>query len=141
MKSHSISTFALAAVILSCGAMLLVGCKTDQAGVKSNMRTQTTVVNATIADATEAAEDVLSELDLADVTSSATKLQGKASGKDVDGTKVRVDIERETDTTSKVSVTVGKIGDNDTGKRVATMIRSKFADAKMEEVKEEKDMQ
>lgn len=106
----------------------LTGCETDKAGIDSNYRSQWTLVNGDVSEATDAAEDVLSEYDLKDVESNSTELDGNAMGKMADGTEVSVDIRRATDETSEVTVQVGKLGDPTLGVEIADKIKQQLMD-------------
>jgi hypothetical protein len=52
-------------------------------------------------------------------------VDGTASAKKADGTKVNVAIQRKDDTTSEVSVTVGTMGDPALGAQYAKRIKAK----------------
>ena len=120
-------TLALA-LTLGVAGTALVGCETDKAGIDSNYRSQWTMVNGDVAEATDAAEEVLSDYDLKDVDSNATELDGNAMGKMADGTAVSVDIRRATEETSEVTVTVGTLGDQTLGIEIADKIKQKLMD-------------
>lgn len=114
---------------LSGAALLLAaaifGCASHhEEGVKSDYRTQWTQVAADTKTTTAAARSVLEASDLKDVTASSTEVDGSASGKKADGTKVKVDIEKN-DNGSKVSVTVGTLGDPSLGASYAAKIKAR----------------
>jgi hypothetical protein len=118
------STVAAAALFL--GAMSFVGCASrHEEGVTSSYRSQWTKVNANTEDTTKAAEAVLNDRELKNVTSSSTKVDGKAMGQMADGTKVNVSIEKSGDTMSQVSVTVGTIGDPTLGAEIAKAVKTR----------------
>ena len=120
MKTAIFATFAVAA------ALTLSACKSSQSSdVKTNYRTQWTDVRADVKATTAAAEQVLTEAELKDVKSSTTSVDGSASGKKADGTKVNVAIKREGDTKSQVSVTVGTMGDPSLGADLAKKIKDR----------------
>src|SRR5688572_17840259 len=76
----------VAAFVLAAG---LAGCQsTHEEGVKSNLRTQWTDVSADTKTTTEAARAVLEEDGLKEVRADATNVDGKATAKMADGTKV-----------------------------------------------------
>jgi hypothetical protein len=107
-------------------AALLVGCKSShEEGVKSNYRTQWTPVAADTVVTTNAAKSVFEAEGLKDVSGSSTKVDGKAKGKMADGTDVTATIQKETETTSTVSVTVGTLGDPTLGAEMAKKIKLK----------------
>lgn len=113
----------------SCAAALLlvlsIGCASrHEKGVRSDYRTQWTNVNADTQTTTEAAEAVLEEHDLKDVTSSSTAVDGVAQAKQADGTNVKVDVKKE-GTGSQVSVTVGRLGNPELGAELANDIKAR----------------
>jgi hypothetical protein len=116
-----------AALSLS-GLIFTAGCKSrHEEGVKSNLHTQWTDVAADTKATTEAAEAVLREQGLKDVTSESTNVDGQATGKMADGTKVTVSVAKKGESSSQVSVNVGKIGDPKLGADIASKIRSQAA--------------
>ena len=116
----------VAGAVVALSAMCFVGCASrHEEGVKSNLRTQSADVNADVTATTDAAEQVLNDRELRGVQADATKVDGSASGKLADGTMVKVAIEKETDDTSEVSVTVGKIGDPKLGAEIARAIKTR----------------
>ena len=120
MKSLTTLTLALIAT------MLLSACQSKhEEGVTSNYRAQWTPVNANTQDTTEAARAVLNEEGLKDVQASSTNVDGKATAKKADGTKVNVSIEKESDRTSQVSVVVGTVGQPALGAEIARKIKER----------------
>jgi hypothetical protein len=112
-------------VVLALGSAAFVGCASShEEGVKSNLRSQWTMVSADTMATTDAAKAVLEERGLKDVSGSSTKVDGKAMGKKSDGTEVKVAIEKE-GTGSQVSVTVGTLGDPTLGAEIAKAIKDK----------------
>jgi hypothetical protein len=121
MKKLLIATAALAAAFAA-------GCESGQeAGVKTNYRTQWTNVDADTREATELARAVLEEEGLKEVKASSTNVDGTASGKMADGTKVNVTVKKQTDARSEVSVNVGKLGDPGLGADLAKKIKDRAA--------------
>ena len=98
---------------------------TKQEGVKTNYMSQWTMVNANTAATTDAAKSVLEDEGLKDVNASSSKVDGKATGKKADGTKVNVAIAKKSDSSSEVSVTVGTMGDPSLGAEIAKKIKDK----------------
>jgi Zn-dependent membrane protease YugP len=92
-------------------------------GVKSHYRSQWTNVAADTQAATEAARAVLEQRGLKQVTARSTGVDGVASAKMADDTNVTVDIKRVSDTSSQVSVTVGRLGDPKLGAELARQIQ------------------
>jgi hypothetical protein len=114
---------AAAAVAL---ALCLVACQSSKdKSVKTNYLSQWTMVNADVKTTTAAAQEVLNEMSLLEVKSSATNLDGMASGKKASGSKVEVSVTRSSDTMSKVSVSVGTMGDPSLGTDIARKVKAK----------------
>ncbi len=113
----------LLGLTLSAGLLLATGCKSDTPGVRSNYVQQWTSVNGDLSEATEAAEQALSDLDLNDVDSSVTQVDGRATGRTADGTEVAVDVKPVNDETSEVTVRVGTTGDPDLGNKILRNIK------------------
>lgn len=120
MRNLLITTTALS---LSLG---LAACQsTHEKGVTSNYRSQWTNVNADVKATTSASEAVLNDAGLKDVQSSSTNVDGSASGKKADDTKVNVAVRKEKETTSQVSVTIGTVGDPELGAELAKKIKDR----------------
>jgi hypothetical protein len=118
-------TLASAATLALVFALVSLGCQSKhEEGVKSNLRTQWTTVNADPRATADAAEAVLKDEGLKEVKSSATNVDGMASGKLADGTKVSVSIKKK-DAVSEVSVNVGTLGDPALGAEIARKIKDK----------------
>lgn len=106
--------------------LTIAGCQsTHEKGVTSNYRSQWTKVRADVKTTTQAAESALNEAELKDVTSSSTNVDGSASGKKSDGTKVNVAVRKEKESSSQVSVTVGQMGDPELGAELARKIKER----------------
>lgn len=118
----------LAVALSLTAALAMSACKTDQAGVKSTYRSQYATVDANVDHTAAAAEAALTALELKDVESSHTSVDGRVVGKLADKTKVTVSITRATDTTSEVSVNVGKLGDPELGKDILARIKKSLAE-------------
>ena len=111
---------------IALGLVAAAGCKsTHEEGVKSNMMTQWTDVNANPTATTDAAKAVLEEEGLKEVSASSTNIDGKATGKMADGTKVTVGVSKKSDTTSQVEVNVGTMGSPTRGAEIAKKIKMK----------------
>jgi hypothetical protein len=120
-----VTAFSLGLGLLAAGAVG-TGCKsTHESGVKSNLHSQWTDVSANTQMTTDAAKSVLNDQGLKDVSGSATNVDGKATGKMADGTKVNVDVKKMTDKSSQVSVTVGTMGDPKLGAEIAKKVKMK----------------
>lgn len=117
---------SLAIVLAVFVSMALSACQSKhQEGVTSDYRAQWTSVNADTQATTEAARAVLEGEGLKDVQASSTNVDGKATAKKADGTKVNVTIKKQSDTMSQVSVVVGTIGQPALGAELATKIKSR----------------
>jgi hypothetical protein len=114
---------------LSMGLMVAVamaGCEsTHQAGVKSDLRTQWTTVNADTQRTTDAARGVFEGEGLKDIHANATKVDGTVSGKKADGTNVKATINKQSDGVSQVTVNVGTMGDPSLGASLAKQIKQR----------------
>jgi len=112
---------------LSLGFVASTGCTSSKdPGVKSNYLTQWANVEGNTKAATDAAKDVLTDMQLKDITAASTEVDGKAMGKKADGTKITVEIEKITDKTSKVKVSVGTVGDPALGESICKKIKDKL---------------
>ena len=115
--------FALVALVLAVGSY---GCaSSSDKSVKTNYKTQWTTVKGDVKATTSAAEAVLKDYDLLETKSSATNIDGMASGKKANGTKVDVTVTKATDTTSNLSVEVGALGDPSLGTEIARKIKAR----------------
>jgi hypothetical protein len=113
----------VAAFVLAAG-LIGAGCQsTHEEGVKSNMHTQWTNVSADVKATTDAAKAVLEEEGLKDVKADATNMDGKASAKMADGTKVTATVAKKGDKMSEVSVNVGTMGSPTRGAELAKKIK------------------
>src|SRR4051794_14998163 len=101
-----------ALVMLAGGAAVasVTGCQSSQPDVKTNVRTQWTVVKADPQATTDAAKAVLASAQMKDVKGSSTSVDGHVTAKKADGTEIKVDIERASGG-SEVKVNVGTMGD------------------------------
>ena len=112
----------LTALILT--AFLAAACEsTHEKGVKSNLHTQWADVNADEAKATDAGKSVLESEGLREVKANSTNLDGSATGKMADGTKITVSVKKKGDSKSQVSVNVGAMGSPSTGADLAKKIK------------------
>ena len=113
----------VAAFVLAAG-FIGAGCKsTHEEGVKSNMRKQWTDVMADTKATTDAAKAVLMDEGLKDVTAESTNMDGKATGKMADGTKITASIEKKSEKQSEVTVNVGTMGSPTRGAELAKKIK------------------
>ena len=121
----------VAAFVLAAG-LIGAGCKsTHEEGVKSNMRTQWTDVMADTKTTTDAAKAVLQEEGLKDVSGESTNMDGKATAKMADGTKVTATVAKKGDNKSQVSVNVGTMGSPTRGAEIAKKIKMRAEGGRM----------
>jgi hypothetical protein len=113
---------SIVAMVLAFG---LTACQSrHETGVKSDLRTQWTSVDADAPAATDAAKAVLTDEGLKDVKGKSTSYDGEVTGKMADGTKVTVSIKKEPKASmSDVSVTVGTVGNPTLGADIAKKIK------------------
>ena len=115
----------VAAFVLAAG-LVGAGCQSKhEEGVKSNLRKQWTDVMADTKKTTDAAKAVLEEEGLKDVTAQSTNMDGKATAKMADGTKITASIQKKTDSTSEVTVNVGTMGSPTRGAEIAKKIKTR----------------
>jgi hypothetical protein len=112
------SSFLFAAFLVSTGCE-----STHEKGVKSNLHTQWADVAASTAQTTDAAKAVLEAEGLRDVKANSTAMDGEATGKMADGTKVTVSVKKKGDTSSQVSVNLGSLGSPKMGAELAKKIK------------------
>jgi hypothetical protein len=126
------SSLVLALALLAAG-MFATACQSShEEGVKSDLHSQWTDVAAGTETTTEAARAVLEEQGLRDVKASSTKVDGSATAKTADGTKVNVAVKKQGERTSQVSVTVGTLGSPKLGAEIAKRIKTRAEGAPAE---------
>jgi pantothenate kinase len=117
---------------LVCGLMVAAtpaifsACKTDESGVKSSYHSQWTTVNGDTMRVTKAAREVVEDLHLQNVDSKSTGVDGLVTARTADKTRITIEVQRVTDTTSQVSVNVGTLGDPALGKDILARIQNKL---------------
>lgn len=114
------------ALLMVCGLVLLPACQTDT-GAKSNRLQQWRNIEGDTKEVTEAAREVLEEMDLRDVKAASTSVDGQASGKMADGTEVWVTSKRVTDNTSEVTVQIGKLGNPSLGDEILAKVQQRVS--------------
>jgi len=118
-------TYLFVPAIAVMFALGLSACKSShEDGVKSSIRSQWVSVNANTETTTNAAKAVLEAEGLKDVKAESTMVDGKASGKMADDTKVHVDV-RKKEANSEVTVVVGTMGSPEIGAEIARKIKDK----------------
>jgi hypothetical protein len=98
---------------------------THEEGVKSNVMTQWTTVNADTQRTTDAAKSVFESEGLRDIKAQATNVDGTVTGKKADGTSVKASIQKKGQGVSEVSVNVGTMGDPTLGANLAKQIKQR----------------
>jgi hypothetical protein len=107
-------------------AVAMFGCQsTHEAGVKSNLHSQWTTVNADTQKTTDAARAVFEGEGLKNINATATNVDGTASGQKADGTNVKASIKKQSSGVSEVSVNVGTMGDPTLGASLAKQIKQR----------------
>ncbi len=124
MKTATTLMFALV-----CLALTLAACSTPQPGVSNRLGTLSTIVNAGPQEVTKAAEKSLSDLELLRITSASTELDGRATGYTASDKKITVNVTREGETQSRVTIRVGAFGDEDLGLAVLSKIEERVGKA------------
>ena len=124
MKSH-IRTLVIVSSLASLTLSLatLPGCKTNEVGVTNTLGTYAITVDVSPEKATNAAEKALKQLDLLQVASSHTTVDGHATAKTAQNDDVTVNIEQAGDNVSKVSVRVGGAGDSALSSQIIEKIK------------------
>ena len=115
----------IAAALVAVLAIGFMGCKSShEEGVKSDYRSQWTTVKAGTVATTDAAKAVFEGEGFKDVKAESTAVDGKATAKLADGTKVTATIAKK-NSGSEVTVNVGTLGDPKLGANLAEKIRVK----------------
>ncbi|MEM1445237.1 MAG: DUF3568 family protein [Planctomycetota bacterium] len=128
MARFPLKSLVLPAALALGAATVLSACQTDVAGVETNLRSQWTTVVADVETATAAAEEVLEDLKLIDVTSTSTGIDGRATAKTAEETEITVSVAKVV-AGSQITVTVGTVGNNELGKAILADIQAKLAAA------------
>lgn len=90
------------------------------------MFNQYTTIEASTVDATKASAEVLKDLGLQNIESSATNVDGWAKGMKADKTPVKVTLTRVGDKVSDISVKIGSFGDAALGKDIIARVRKEL---------------
>ena len=119
-------TILLAVALMGLGLSLsaLGGCETSKPGVKDIAGTYSTIVSAAPDKATAAARKAVEDLKLADITSTATKVDGKVTARTAANDEITIEIEQAGDNVSKVSVRVGVTGDEAVSMQILDRIKN-----------------
>ena len=123
---------------LLCVCLLAItGCKTEQPGVVNRVGTIKATLAASPAAVTEAANEVLDEMDLIVINSSSTAIDGRVVARTAQDVKVRVDSGKVGENVSEVFIRVGKLGDSQLSLTILNEIKEELGIATHEEVVEE----
>jgi hypothetical protein len=116
----------LAVSVLGFGALLFTagGCQTDQPGVKNVLGTYTAMVDSRPDKVTNAAKKAVEQMQLTDVTSTATKIDGKVTAMNAQKDAVTINVEQAGENVSKVTIRVGTTGDEAVSKQILDKIKS-----------------
>jgi len=119
-------TAALILSILSLGAVVSIqaGCSTDQPGATTALGYYSTNVDSSPDKVTTAASKACADLNLSNINSSGTKVDGKVTAKTAQGEDVTIDIAQAGDSVSKVTIRVGAAGDDAVSKQLVDRIKS-----------------
>jgi hypothetical protein len=112
--------------VLSMGFFLLNlnGCATDTPGATDTLGYYSTSINGAPDTVTVAAQKAAADLKLSDIVGNSTKVDGKVTAKDAQGTTVTIDIKQDGDNVSKVTIRVGVTGDQAISKQLMDGIKS-----------------
>lgn len=116
---------ALLALLALC-LIVTTGCKTDQEGVTNRVGTIKATLAATPAAVTEAAKEVLEDMDLVIDSSNATAIDGRVVARTAQNVKVRVDSAKVGEKSSEVLIRVGTLGDTDLSLAILTEIKKEL---------------
>jgi len=126
LGKSAISALVFAVLLLTLG--VIAACETDTAGVDSNYLQQYTTVNAPVTEATSATEDVFEELELENIKSRSTQLDGEVTGMTARGKEIKAVLEAEDESNTEITVWVGRTGDTGMGQRILGMVRERVED-------------
>jgi len=116
--------FALS--VLSVGFFLvnLTGCETDAPGATDTLGVYSTMIDGAPDKVTAAAQKAAGDLQLADIVSNGTTVDGKVTAKNAQGDVVTIDVEQAGQNVSKVTIHVGATGDEAVSKQLVDRIKS-----------------
>ncbi len=112
--------------LLAMSLLLVGGCKTNEEGVTNRVGTIKATLAANPAAVTEAAKQVLEDLDLVIINASSTAIDGRVVARTAQDVKVRVDSERVGDNVSEVFIRVGTLGDTDLSLTILNEIKEEL---------------
>lgn len=116
----------ITAGLLGLGVMFatITGCETSSPGVKNYVGTYTANVDARPDKVTNAARKAVEELKLTNVTSTATKIDGRVRAWTAQNEEVQINVEQAGDNVSKISIRVGASGDEAVSKQILDRTKS-----------------
>jgi len=129
-------SYALCA-LLAVGLLVLAGCQTDQPGVTNRAGTIKATLAAGPSAVTEAAVNVLEDMDLIIINQAATAIDGRVVARTAQDVKVRVDSEKIGQGVSEVYIRVGKLGDADLSMTILNEVKEQLGIEVEVEVEEE----
>ncbi len=119
--------------LLAVCLLLVSGCKTEQPGVTNRVGTIKAVLAASPAVVTEAANEVLGDMDLIIISSSSTSIDGRIIARTAQDVKVRVDSTKIGENVSEIFIRVGKLGDAELSLTILNEIKEELGIATYEE--------
>jgi hypothetical protein len=112
--------------MLGLGAVVLIeaGCATGQPGATNTLGFYSTNVSAAPDKVTTAAYKACADLQLSEINSNGSKVDGKVTAKTANGADVTIEIAQAGDNVSKVTIRVGAAGDDNISKQLVDRINS-----------------
>jgi hypothetical protein len=111
--------------VLSLGIFTLTsGCSTETPGAHYTLGAYSTNVDSTPDKVTAAAAKAADDLQLLNIASSGTKVDGTVSAQNANGDKIVITIAQSGDNVSSVSIRVGTTGDEAVSKELVDHIKS-----------------
>jgi len=132
----NVKTSRIAMGLLTLCLIIVGGCKTEQPGVTNRVGTIKATLAANPASVTEAAKEVLEDMDLIIISSDSTAIDGRVIARTAQDVKVRVDSEKVGDNVSEVFIRVGTMGDTELSLTILNKIKEELGIPTSEEVAE-----
>jgi hypothetical protein len=112
--------------LLAILAAAAIGCQSmHDRDVKSNYYSQWTTVKSDVKSTVKAGEEVFKEMELRDIKSEATVLDGSIDAKKSNDDTVHVTVRRRNESSSEVSITIGTLGDPSLGADLVKQIKNR----------------
>jgi hypothetical protein len=112
--------------VISMGLFLvtLTGCQTESPGTTDTLGYYSTVIDGPPDEVTTAAQKAAGDLKLSDIVGNSTKVDGRVTARNAQGTDVTIDIKQAGEGVSKVTIRVGMTGDEVESKQLMDRIKS-----------------